>query len=76
MACDQPFDEVEKPEYIAMMEYCRDLNKFSLPKQDGIRRRVMKLGEGTIEETRAMFTVISLMRFHSASGTESIWAGY
>ncbi|KAF8152347.1 hypothetical protein B0H34DRAFT_664204, partial [Crassisporium funariophilum] len=39
-ACDQPFEEVEKPEFIAMMEYGRDPTKFSLPKREGIRRRI------------------------------------
>jgi len=58
IACDQPFDEVEKPEYVAMMEYGRDLSKFSLPKRNGVRRRVMKLGEDTIEATKAMFSVV------------------
>ncbi|KIJ91394.1 hypothetical protein K443DRAFT_32511, partial [Laccaria amethystina LaAM-08-1] len=36
VACDQPFDEVEKPEFVSMMEYKRDPTKFSLPKKDGI----------------------------------------
>ena len=40
-----------------MMEYGRDPTKFSLPKREGIRRRVMKLGEETIEETKALFAV-------------------
>ena len=35
-ACDQPFDEVEKPEFIAMMEYGRDPTKFSLPQREGV----------------------------------------
>ncbi|KAF8071963.1 hypothetical protein FPV67DRAFT_1412468, partial [Lyophyllum atratum] len=56
-ACDQPFEEVEKPEFIAMMEYGRDPTKFSLPKKDGVRRRVMKLGEKTIAETRDLSAV-------------------
>lgn len=40
-----------------MMEYNRDPTKFSLPKKDGIRRRIMTLGGNTIEDTRAMFAV-------------------
>ena len=56
-ACDQPFEEVEKPEFIAMMEYGQDPTKFSLPKREGVRRRVMKLGEEMIEKTKAMFAV-------------------
>lgn len=57
VTCDQPFDEVEKPEFIAAMSYGRPSSKFTLPKRDGVRRRVMKLGENTIEETKAMFAV-------------------
>jgi len=57
VACDQPFDEVEKPEFISMMEYGRDLNMFSLPKRLGVRRQVMKLGEETIQETKDLFAV-------------------
>jgi hypothetical protein len=40
-----------------MMEYGQDPTKFSLPQREGVRRRVMKLGENTIEETKAMFAV-------------------
>ena len=56
VACDQPFEEVEKPEFIAAMSYGRT-SKFTLPKQDGIRRWVMKLGEENIEHIKAMFAV-------------------
>lgn len=57
IACDQPFDEVQKPEFIAMMEYGRDPKTFSLPKRDGVHRRVMALGKETIQETKDMFSV-------------------
>lgn len=56
VACDQPFEEVEKPEFIAAMSYGRT-GKFTLSKQDGVRRRVMKLGEENVEHIKAMFVV-------------------
>ena len=56
VACDQPFEEIEKPEFIAAMSYGRT-GKFTLPKQDGVRRRVMKLGEENVEHIKAMFAV-------------------
>jgi len=59
VTCDQPFDEVEKPEFMATMSYGRSPAKFTLPKRDGVRRRVMKLGEEAVEETKAMFSVRS-----------------
>jgi hypothetical protein len=61
VACDQPFDEVERPEFICMMNYLHHSQHpqatLNLPDRKGIRRRVMKLGEETIAETRDMFKV-------------------
>ena len=59
VACDQPFTEVENPEFIAAMGYGRTSSKFTLPKKDGVRRQVMKLGEEIVEEMKAMFEVRS-----------------
>jgi hypothetical protein len=59
VACDQPFDEVEKPEFIRLMEYTHHgstLN-FKMPGRTAIRSRIMKMGEDTIEGTRQMFAV-------------------
>lgn len=56
--CDQPFDEVEKPEFIAMMNFTHSSGgPLKIPKREGIKRRVMKLGEETIEGVREMFSV-------------------
>jgi hypothetical protein len=50
IACDQPFDEVEKPEFIALMMITHHASGlFKIPKRDGIKQRVMKMGEETIE---------------------------
>jgi len=59
VACDQPFTEVENPEFIAAMGYGRTSSKFTLPKKDGICRQVMKLGKEIVEEMKAMFEVRS-----------------
>jgi hypothetical protein len=58
IACDQPFDEVEKPEFIAMMNITHHPGgPLKMPKRDGIKRRVMKMGEDTIQGVRRMFAV-------------------
>lgn len=57
IACDQPFNKVEKPEFIAAMSYGRSTSKFTLPKQEGIQRQIMKLGHEAVEEIRTMFVV-------------------
>lgn len=59
VACDQPFDEVEKPEFIRLMEYTHHgstLN-FKVPGHTAVRNRVMKMGEDTVEGTKKMFSV-------------------
>ncbi|KAF8144260.1 hypothetical protein K438DRAFT_1632044, partial [Mycena galopus ATCC 62051] len=59
VACDQPFDTVEKPEFIRLMEYTHHgstLN-FNLPGRTAIRTRIMKMGENTVAGTRQMFKV-------------------
>ncbi|KAI0280551.1 hypothetical protein BC826DRAFT_975242 [Russula brevipes] len=47
VACDQPFNEVEKQEFVTMMNL--------IPKRDGIKRRVMKMGDEIIEGVCEMF---------------------
>ncbi|KAK6977279.1 Transposase-like protein [Favolaschia claudopus] len=58
VACDQPFDTVEKPEFIRLMEYTHhgsSLN-FSIPGRTAITSRIMKMGEDTVAGTRKMFS--------------------
>jgi hypothetical protein len=60
IACDQPFKEVERPEFIAMMDYTHHAvagTSLKIPKHDGIKRRLMKMGDDTIEDVRKMFSV-------------------
>jgi hypothetical protein len=60
VACDQPFDEVEKPEFIAMMNATRHAatgGPLKIPKREAIKRCVMKMGEETIEGVHEMFSV-------------------
>jgi hypothetical protein len=49
---------IEKPEFIEMMQYGHQtVPKFTLPKREGVRRRVMKLGEKTINDITEIFAV-------------------
>ena len=58
IACDQPFEEVQRPEFIAMMNYTHHSGtSLKIPKRDGIKRRLMKMGDDTIESVRKMFLV-------------------
>jgi hypothetical protein len=58
VACDQPFDEVEKKEFNRMISYARHPQpSIKLPSREGIRRRVMKMGEVTVDGIRKMFSV-------------------
>jgi hypothetical protein len=56
VACDQPFDEVDKEEFVKLMTYaCRPAPSVKLPSREGIRRRVIKMGEDTIAGIHEMF---------------------
>jgi hypothetical protein len=58
IACDQPFEEVERPEFITMMNYTYHTGTpLKIPKRDGIKRRLIKMGDDTIEDVRKMFSV-------------------
>ena len=58
IACDQPFDKVEKPEFIMLMNFTHHFGALlKIPKCNGIKYRVMKMGEETIEGVRKMFMV-------------------
>ena len=76
IACNQPFNEVEEPEFIAMMEYgWHDPSKFALPKRDGVRQCVMKLGEEKIEAMKAMFLVMLPIFLYGLWSTEFTFIG-
>ena len=46
IACDQPFEEVERPEFVVMMNYTHHTGTpLKIPKRNGIKRRLMKMGD-------------------------------
>ena len=56
--CDQPFDEVDKPEFREMMNYAHHpMPDLKIPHRDAIRRRILKMGDDSIESTRRFFEV-------------------
>ena len=62
VACDQPFEEVERPEFVAMLNYTHHAGtSLKIPKRDGIKRRLMKMGDDTIEDVHKMFSVRSFL---------------
>jgi hypothetical protein len=64
VACDQPFDEVEKPEFREMLTYAHHPSPtLKIPHRDSIKRRIMAMGQDTIESTKAMFKVFSSFLF-------------
>ena len=58
IACDQPFEEVERLEFIMMMNYTRhNGSSLNIPGCNSIKRRLMKMGNDTIEDVCNMFSV-------------------
>ncbi len=62
VACDQPFEEVERPEFIMMMNYTYHTGTLlNIPGRNGIKRRLMKMGDNTIDGVCKMFSVHSFL---------------
>jgi hypothetical protein len=60
VACDQPFEEVERPEFIALMNFTHHAGGvLKIPSRKGIKRRVIKMGEEAIDGIHGMFMVRS-----------------
>jgi hypothetical protein len=58
VACDQPFEEVERPEFITIMNYMHhNGTSLNIPGHNSIKRRLMKMGNETVENVRKMFSV-------------------
>ena len=58
VACDQPFEEVDCPEFWDMLTYAHHLApNIKIPHRDAIRHRIMKMGEDSVEATKEMFAV-------------------
>ena len=58
IACDQPFDEVEKEEFVNLITYAHHpAPSIKLPGANGIKRQMMKMGEDTIDGICKMFSV-------------------
>jgi hypothetical protein len=58
ITCDQPFEEVERPEFITMMNYAHHTGTLlKIPKCNGIKLCLMKMGDDTIEDIHNMFLV-------------------
>ena len=63
VASDQPFDEVEDPFLIRLLQYTRGCGrKLIIPRREAIRRRVKKMGADMTEGTKALFKVFSPFR--------------
>lgn len=57
VACDQPFEEVDRPEFRDMLEYAHHRGHLDIPHRDAMRSRIMKLGEDTVDSIKEMFAV-------------------
>jgi len=65
VACDQPFEETKRPEFIAMMNYTHHTGApLKIPGCNGIKRHLMKMGNDTIEDIRNIFSVRFIFAHH------------
>lgn len=58
VSCDQPFSEVEHPEFRALLDYVHHPSTtLKLPAANTVQRRVMKVGQAIEEELHDFFGV-------------------
>jgi hypothetical protein len=66
VACDQPFDEVEKPELRDLLQYVyHRANPLKIPSAKTVRTKIMKMGENSVAEMREFFAVRISLLFQS-----------
>jgi hypothetical protein len=65
VACDQPFDEVDKPEFRRLLEYTHLRPSLHIPHRHAMKSRIMKMGEDTIEGIKCMITVCFVYTLHN-----------
>jgi hypothetical protein len=54
VVCDQPFDEVDEPAFRRLLEYTHFRSSLHIPHRHGMKRRIMKMGEDTVEGIKKM----------------------
>ena len=57
VSCDQPFDEVDKPEFRELLEYCNRYGEMQIPSRTTIATRVKEMGQETVAATKKMIEV-------------------
>jgi len=57
VACDQPFDEVDKLEFRSLLEYTHLRPSLHIPHRGAMRTRIMKMGEDTVDGIKKMIDV-------------------
>ena len=71
VVCDQPFQEVEQPELRRLLEYTHLRPGLHIPSSTTIKRRVMKMGEDTVEGVKQLVEVSLYKEIHSSSYTKA-----
>ena len=74
IATDQPFYTVDEPEFHDLLLYTHHTAlTLKIPHRDAVKRRVMKMGEDSIERTKEMFLVCqSLTVIYSCTDSHSL----
>jgi len=58
VACDQPFEEVERPEFSRLLEYMHTGSKpLNIPHRTALKDHIMKMGKSTIEGIQKLVKV-------------------
>jgi hypothetical protein len=59
VAYDQPFEEVDHPEFRKLLEYTHFRPSLHIPHRSAVRNRILKMGEDTVKGVQKMISVIA-----------------
>ena len=58
VACDQPFEEVERPEFRRLLEYTHMGSKpLNIPRRTAVKDHIMKMGKSTVKGIQKLIKV-------------------
>jgi hypothetical protein len=64
VACDQPFEEVDRPEFRKLLEYTHCRPSLHIPRRGAVHNRVMRMGEDTTKGVQKLILVAPFRFFH------------
>ena len=71
ISCDQPFEEVEQPEFHRLLEYTHTGSKpLNIPHCSAIKDHIMKMGKSTVMDVQNLVKICSEYHPHNRNNLQ------